>query len=527
MESAPLLLFKPEKRRYRTQGAEAIRFIETFCVLGDGDAFGQPFLLRPWQKAIINKMFEVVWDERRGQWRRRYTRALLGLPSGSGKTPFAAAVGMWFLCGGLHRSPSVIVSAASKEQAGLVFGNAKVMAEESRLLKRFTETGMDSITLRGQPGRLYRVSAADGTNDGQNASCLIKDEYHEWSENRNTDAILTKATTKRIDAFELDITTAGFDKDTFCGRLYDYGKAIQRGEEVNDRFFFHWVEADESDDPDDPEAWRRVHPAVDDFMSIDAIADKRRELPDLTWQRYYFNRWTSAENSWLEAGQWDACTVAPEDAEFVPGGPIFVGWDGSAKRDSTAVVAVQKGTMQARDDAGEFVFDDDDEPVMMPRVRVLSRIWDRPRLPTGAFDEKWRVSQHEVMDYIRELSQTYQFVRGPFDPQLIALYAEDLAEEGIAMLSFPQTPTRMAEATGMLYGLIADGTLAHDGDPQLARHIANAAYEPLRTGGGRLVKGPKAKNKMDGAIALAMAVWSLTKEEEPEPPADVAAMLYV
>ncbi len=525
MTAAPLIHLRPEKRQYRTLGPECARFIETFCVLGSGDSYGDPFILRPWQKGILNRMLELQFDPRSGLWRRRYRRALLGLPSGSGKTPFAAAIGMWFLCSDQHRDPSVACAAASKEQSGLVYGNARTMAESDKL-RKFLETGRDSITRKGAPGKLYRVSAAEGTNDGQIISCLIKDEYHEWADTKNTDNILTKATTKIRDSFQLAITTAGYDLDTLCGRLYQHGKAVQEGTEEDDQFFFHWVEADENDDPDDEDAWRRVHPAVEDFISLDAIRDKRRELPDPVFRRYYFNQWTSVQNAWLEHGMWSACEVAPDDAQLTPAEPIFVGWDGSAKRDSTAVIAIQRGDVPERGEGGELLFDDADEPVMRSRVKVFSRIWDRPRDATGKFDERWRVNQGEVMEWIRTLSKSYEIVRGPYDPQLIALYAEELADEGIAMVEFPQTPQRMAEATQMLYTLIADGTLAHDGDVKLARHIGNAVYQSLPTGGGRLVKG-KAKNKMDGAIALAMAVWSMMKHEEEPPPPDLDAMLYL
>lgn len=526
--AAPLLQFNPERREIQTQGPMAARFIEKFCVLGEGDYHGEPFILRQWQKDILNEMFEIVWSPTEKRWKRRYTRALLGLPTGSGKTPFAAAIGMWFLCGGLHKSPIVAVAAASKEQAGLVFGNAKTMAEESKLLSKFTETGMDSVTLRGQPGRLYRVAASEGTNDGQLPSCLIFDELHEWSDTKNTFNILTKGTAKRRDSFHLMISTAGFDLDTICGRLYTHGRAMERGEEEDDTFFFKWIEAPEDADPDDPEVWRTTHPAAGDFMSMEAIRDKRGQLGLYGFKRYFLNQWVGAADSWLESGQWDACEVIDEEVEFDPALPVFAAWDGSRKRDSTAVVGVQKCELPQRDEAGKIVCaPDSDEPVMIPRVRVKSNIWDRPRLPDGKFDETWRVDQGEVMDYIRELDKKYDVIRVPFDPQIVALYADDLEKEGIAMIEFPQSPTRMAEATGMTEALITDGTLAHNGDPQLARHIANAAYEPLRTGGGRLVKGPKAKNKMDAAIALAMAVWSMTKEDEPEEEPDIAAMLYV
>ena len=36
-----------------TKGARVVKFIEKFCVHGEGDFFGEPFNLDQWQQAII------------------------------------------------------------------------------------------------------------------------------------------------------------------------------------------------------------------------------------------------------------------------------------------------------------------------------------------------------------------------------------------------------------------------------------------------------------------------------------------
>lgn len=74
------------------------------------------------------------------------------------------------------------------------------------------------------------------------------------------------------------------------------------------------------------------------------------------------------------------------------------------------------------------------------------------------------------------------------------------------------------------FGLPLEMILMEAGHTRRGEDAPPVAIDPQL---GRLVKGPKAKNKMDGAIALAMAVWSMTKEAEAEPPVDVESMLYV
>ena len=90
-----------------TNGARVVKFIEKFCVHGEGDFFGDPFILDNWQKAIIYDLYEVNEDNS-----RKYREALIGLPKGNGKTALAAAIGLYELLGSGVTSPLVAVAAA-------------------------------------------------------------------------------------------------------------------------------------------------------------------------------------------------------------------------------------------------------------------------------------------------------------------------------------------------------------------------------------------------------------------------------
>ena len=91
-----------------TRGSRVVRFIEKFCVHGEGDFFGEPFKLDDWQKAIIYELYEI-----KDNGERKYREALIGLPKGNGKTALAAAIGMYELLGSGVTSPLVAVAAAS------------------------------------------------------------------------------------------------------------------------------------------------------------------------------------------------------------------------------------------------------------------------------------------------------------------------------------------------------------------------------------------------------------------------------
>lgn len=519
---------------FPSEGPRVTRFIEANCVHGEGDFFGRPFLLRHWQKKVINRAFELKFAPASRTWRRRYRRILLGMPSGSGKTELLAAIGLYLLCGRVHVSPAIPIAAASKEQANLLFGAMRIMCEESRTLREVTETGVDAITLRGEPGRAYRVAAADGTNEGQRPSAFLADELHEWAETKNTFNVISKGTAKRADSLQLFISTAGYDKDTICGRLYDYGRKVQRGEVHDDSFLLIWFEAPVDADPADPDTWRTAHPAAGDFIAVEEIEHQYHQLPLNVFRRYFLNQWTEALASWLPPGAWARCrlehvpTPGPwrktPDGELPDGGkiaaelsaqlaalgfdpslPVHVGWDASTKYDSTAIVAAQKRVTV------------DENDILVEKVLVHSRAWERPLDREGNPVENWIIPIEEVTAYLWAMAGVANVVAVQFDPAFVSWEADKLRAAGMPMREFPQHTARMGVASQGLYELVLEERLGHNGDPTLARHIASAVAKQMRTGSAawRLVKGD-AKRKMDLAIALAMATWSLAHPDPEE-----------
>lgn len=158
--------------------------------------------------------------------------------------------------------------------------------------------------------------------------------------------------------------------------------------------------------------------------------------------------------------------------------------------------------------------------VLSERVLVLSRAWERPAAADGRPLEEWIVPVDDVKQYIWALAAELHIAAIQFDPAFITWEAGKLAAAGLAMREFPQHMVRMGAASQSLYELVLSRVVCHDGDPVLARHVANAVAKQQRSGSAswRLEKGA-AKRKMDACIALAMAIWSLQHPgDEPKAP---------
>jgi phage terminase large subunit-like protein len=86
------------------------------------------------------------------------------------------------------------------------------------------------------------------------------------------------------------------------------------------------------------------------------------------------------------------------------------------------------------------------------------------------------------------------------------------------MREFSQSNLRkMVEACQATYQTVLRRGMRHGGEAKLTQHVNQAVAVQVATGSAAWVlrKG-KAKRKMDGAVALVMAVWGLL-HPEPEP----------
>ena len=467
-----------------TYGPLAAAWIEANVVHGEGDLFGQPFLLTDDQRGFLDRLLR--YDQATGRLIVR--RAVLGRAKGWGKTEFVAAIGLFFLCGPLAPvAPNIPVAAASFEQADLLFGSARVMVAEGPL-KPFVEAYDTELLRKDGPGRLYRVAAAAGTNDGSRPSVFLADELHEWTGNKErVFLVVSNSIAKRRDGMVIVISTAGSDDSTLLRSLYDYGKRVESGEIDDPGFLLDWAEPDPSLDPHDgPEVRRAMalaaNPHAELFGTLEFIERRWHEVPEHEWLRYFANRWVSvADESWLPGGTFEACRG---DVEFSRDAPTFVGVDMALKHDSIAVVCAQE--------------------LSDGRYATEAKVW----LPNGSAVDVAAVEAH-----LLALHRERNVVEFAYDPAYFERSAQALADDGLPMVEFPQSAARMVPACGHAYELITGGRVVHAGDPVFVDQVVSAV--PRAAGEGwRLSKG-KSKRKIDAAIAMVIALDRATSRIQP------------
>ena len=107
-------------------GGEVAEFAETFVRHTRGELAGETIDLRPFQKEILNGLFEL--DEK-GLWKHRH--GLVILPRKSGKTMLMSAVATWALYASGEPGCEVYVVAGSKDQARICYQNIRDVVELS------------------------------------------------------------------------------------------------------------------------------------------------------------------------------------------------------------------------------------------------------------------------------------------------------------------------------------------------------------------------------------------------------------
>ena len=405
-------------------------------------------------------------------------------------------------------TPVIHVAAASYDQAGELFRQIQIQCggqantvPQAPLAGLFEVFETEIRYKDGRPGKIERLAAVAGTNEGGKTTLFMGDELHEWTGRKaRLWTVLTAALTKRmVPGRSIGISTAGVGRgsvppkptDPLLWRLYARGQLAAA--DPSSRYLFDWVELGEDVDLDDPVSLRdglRRMRAPDVTWSVETRARSLETgaMPRHEWLRYFGNRFVEvAEDSWLteHPTAWAGC--ARPDVTLPKGCEVVVGVDMALRHDSVGVIAagVPDGVL-----------------------RWMPRSW-------SAQGGK-RIDHMAVVAYIRdELARDFDVRTVVYDPRFFEVPASILMDAGVDCLEFPQSPERLIPADGFLYELVIGGDFEHPDDPVLNSHAANAAWR--ETERGRYLAKSISAGHMDLIRAGSMATWELLQEPEVDP----------
>lgn len=533
-------------------------FVESYCtVLKAGEVV--PFVLEPPQAFIGGSL--TGW--KRADGTRRFRTSYVETAKGSGKSPLAGAIGLYFMTSDGEARAEVYSAASKKDQAMILFQDAVGMVQASpELNARIVQSGVRPVYRLSHPrtGSLFKAISADDGQSGPRPSCALVDEIHEHKDGYVIRMLSAGFKFRRQPLLFL-ITNSGFDKTTICYEYHERGVKVATAEDDDDDSFFAFIASlDEDDDPfEDESCWIKANPTLGATITVEYLreqVEEARRLPSSrnTCLRLNFCRWTDAESAWMTRDVWTKAEIPEEEdvrIEDFAGADCFLATDLSFDTDLTAVAAAfpdgrdlylfvdfwtPRETIYARADV---------DKVPYPQWAAIDAFEDQPKFMTATPGNI--VPLAAVADRLRWYDETFNVVGYAYDRYRHQELERDLEDLGLShlvakMIEHPQgfrragllydkrgRPVRDAKGIhvanplwmpasleALTKAILGAAGLEDDGErvrlraqvnPVLRWNVAAAVVrdDPAGTGGKVFTK-LKATGRIDGLVAGAMAV---------------------
>lgn len=490
-------------------------FFSTTLVHSKGEWAGEPFELQPWQaRDIVRPLFG--W--KRADGTRRYRIAFIEVPRKNGKSTLCAGFALYLLTADGEPGAEVYSAAADREQAGIVFEEAKAMVEASPELSSMCDVFKRSITVPDVRA-VYRVLSRDAyTKHGLNAHGIIFDELHAQPDRELWDVLLTSRGARR-QPLVIAITTAGFDKESLCAEQHDYARKVLDGTIDDPDFFAYIAAADPDDDWQSEETWRKANPGYGVTVKPEYLRAEAKRAAEIasyenTFKRLHLDIWTEQNVRWLQIETWDK-GKNPVDESELGGRVCYAGLDLASTTDLAALV---------------LAFPDGEEPETFD---ILPFFWlpadnVRQKIKTdGVRYDVWiqqgliTATEGNVIDYgaialkLDELARRFDIKEVAYDRWGATELIQKLQDGGLDVIPFGQGFASMSPATKAFEALLISGRVRHGGHPVLRWMAGNVVVRQDPAGNLKPDKA-KSKNKIDGIVAMIMALDRATRKDDQD-----------
>lgn len=472
-----------------------------------GHHAGKPFLLADWQwRDIVLPLFGWVHQD---TGLRRYRECDLWVARGNGKSTLAAALMMYMLFS--EPGAQVLATAYDRDQANAVHGEAIRFATESPNLAAVLRINKTTQAIHlDATHSIFKVVTNDGKRgQGGNTLAASSDEIHVWDKS-DFWGVVRRGGLKRKQPLFFNTSTAGiYDPESFGWERYETGKFILRGESINIRRLVVIYEADEADDLDDPETWKKANPGWGELIDPEEMAEDYADSLDKNYKlaefkRYRCNLWVDVAHRWLKMELWRAAATdqGPPWDEVLS----FGGLDVASIDDYAAFCRICEWEGRYHAQWHYWASERGAERRRREDELTMSE-WSEYGLvtlfPGNAID--LTVVQRDII----AMHDAVPMVEVGYDPSDATFMAMTLLNEyGIEMVKIPPGAVYFNEPARFLESLLADGGFAHDGNPIATWNAGNAI---LRTDAWDRILPVKAaaRKKIDGLMCVLMALRQL------------------
>lgn len=464
---------------------EIIDFAEELEI-AEGDE-RQKITLYPFQCFILGSL--NGWKKKAGGY-RRYRTSYVQLGRQNGKSFLNGILAAYYGNFTAYQYPKIFCTATKQDQAEIVFDEiTKFIRSDGDLQELFKiHDHNHTIDCLLTNGIIKAISGDTKSLDGHRPYLGIVDEYHAHPTNQMY-KLLEGGIKKMKSALISVITTAGFNLNAPCYKLYEHCKAILKGATRVETQFVFIAEMDEEDDLWLPENWIKANPALaydqealENMIPISVTARDMggEDLRDFLVKQ--LNKWLQWSNHLYirDPDTLKACESDRNLADF-RGQACYVGLDLSSGGDLTTIVIVIPywvgKTKKYFLHSHSFI----------PSRRVQEHI-DTDLAPYDVWIEKKLITVTEtlggiktdyryVLAYLKALVKTFDLkVRMIcYDPHNASAFLQDLEATGYDSLEIHQSAKALSDPTEDFRLEIAAGNVEYNrGEELLVWSILNA-----------------------------------------------------
>lgn len=245
-----------------TRGNRPISFIEKFCKHSKGKWAGKPVMLDLWEKAFIQALYGFIDKETE---LRKYKKGILDVGRKNGKSTIDGGLGNYMLTSDGEGGAEVYSIATKKDQAKVVWEEAKRMIKKSPVLAKRVRCLVNGL-FYDKTESFFKALASDSNSlDGLNAYFVICDEVHAWKDKNLLD-VMYDSMSAREQPLLLETSTMGTIRESVFDNEYEYASAIIDGYEgkengiVDETVLPIIYELDNAEEWQDEKKWYKANP---------------------------------------------------------------------------------------------------------------------------------------------------------------------------------------------------------------------------------------------------------------------------
>lgn len=502
----------------------------------------RPFRLDAWQVAyvaapVFGWVREETFDDGETCVVRVVQLALIEIPRKNGKSTLASAFALVLATADGEAGAEVYAAATSRDQARIVYNEARSMAETSVDLRGKVQPLASVLRVPGTGAFLRVLSRVGDAAHGLNVHGAVIDELHVHKSRGLADAIIT-GTIARAQPLVIVPTTADEGDDTtIYAEIHNDVVALseaQAADDLDPATYGVIFAADEDADPFAEDTWRTANPGYGRTVTnryFQNQTKKAKRLPSYlpVVERLNLNLRRRADGQWLPLPKWDLCTGSTTGLRFLEecrGATAYGGLDLGSTDDFTAYALVIPWLLRWE----EFDLDGN----LTGNVTEVDgyRLVVRSFVPSAALEkrpkarsalERWaaqgwlKITPGDATDYqtvrrdFERDAEAVGLVEFAFDPWQSETLRQQLEDGGLVGWKCSQKMSAMAPPSRELEKLILGRAIDHGGNPVLRWMVRNTVAKRDDDGNVKPDKRRSAE-KIDGVVASVMAIAAAIRD---------------